>query len=339
MLGLRGDSPLAYLQSMLSQAFPSKPAFTEKDIGDLSGKVYIVTGANTGVGKEVAQVLYAKNAKVYCAARSKEKAMKAIESIRAAVPESQGALEFLLLDLADLSTIKASANEFLSKEDKLHVLINNAGVMNPPLGSKSAQGYELQLGVNNIGTFLFTKLLTPALLETAKTSGAPAGSVRVVWVASSAAELPMAPVGGVDLANLDYRSDKTAFEKYVVSKAGNYLHGVEFARRHRQDGVASVPLNPGNLDSDLWRWLPGPVAAVIRKMFLHPSIYGAYTELFAALSPAITMDKSGEWVVPWGRLMPIRKHMLLASKPESEGGTGQAEKFWEWNEEQVRPYL
>lgn len=256
-------------------------------------QVYIVTGANTGVGKEVAQILYAKHAKVYCAARSKEKATQAIDSIKATVPESQGALEFLSLDLADLTTVKASANEFLSREGKLHVLFNNAGVMNPPQGSKSAQGYELQLGVNNVGAFLFTKLLTPTLIATAKTE--PPASVRVVWVASSAAEMPLAPVGGVDLANLDYRQDKTSFEKYIVSKAGNYLQGVEYARRHRQDGVVSVPLNPGNLDSELWRWLPGWAAAVIRKALLHPSVFGAYTELFAAFSPEITLDKSGAW--------------------------------------------
>jgi retinol dehydrogenase-12 len=77
-------------------------------------------------------------------------------------------LAFLRLDLADLTTIKASAEEFLSKETKLHVLFNNAGVMCPPQGSKTPQGYELQLGTNNIGTFMFTKLLTPILNATAR---------------------------------------------------------------------------------------------------------------------------------------------------------------------------
>ncbi|KAJ4396429.1 short-chain alcohol dehydrogenase [Gnomoniopsis smithogilvyi] len=334
---LRGDNPITYIQSTFSQLFPPKPTFTEANLGDLSDKVYIVTGANTGVGKELAQILYSKNATVYCAARSDEKALKAISSIKAALPDSTGALIFLSLDLADLSTIKASVNEFLSKEKKLHVLFNNAGVMNPPEGSKTAQGYDLQLGVNNLGTFLFTKLLTPILLQTAKAED-PA-TVRVVWVASSAAETPLAPVGGVDLSNLDYHVEKSPFERYVISKSGNYLQGVEFARRHKADGVVGVPLNPGNLDSDLWRWMPEWAAAIFRRIFLAPSVFGAYTELFAGLSPEITMDKSGEWVVPWGRLMPIRKHMLDASKPTSEGGTGQAEKFWEWNEGEVKPYL
>jgi NADP-dependent 3-hydroxy acid dehydrogenase YdfG len=104
--------------------------------------VYIVTGSNTGVGKEVAQILYSKHAKVYIFARSLEKANKAIESIKHVFPHSEGELHFIHLDLNDLHTIKNSTEQFLSKETKLHVLFNNAGLMQPPSGSTSAQGYE-----------------------------------------------------------------------------------------------------------------------------------------------------------------------------------------------------
>ncbi|KAG6359350.1 hypothetical protein INS49_012871 [Diaporthe citri] len=323
--------------SAISQAFPPKPSFTEKDIGNLSGKVYIVTGANTGLGKEIAQILYSKDAKVYCAARSREKAQGAINAIKAAWPNSRGQLIFLPLDLADLSTIKASAEDFLSKEDRLHVLFNNAGVMKPPNGSKTAQGYELQLGVNNLGTFLFTKLLTPTLARTARAEDP--SSVRVVWVSSSAAESIQVPSGGVDLSNLDYHVDKSPFDKYCVSKAGNYLQGVEFARRHKEDGIVSIPLNPGNLNSDLWRSFGSGAQGFLRSFVLHPPILGAYTQLFAAFSPQVSIERSGEWVVPWGRFMKIRQHLLDGSKPVSEGGNGTAEKFWEWSEEQVKPFL
>ncbi|KAH8785553.1 hypothetical protein F5883DRAFT_88403 [Diaporthe sp. PMI_573] len=323
--------------SAVSQAFPPKPTFTEKDIGNLSGKVYVVTGANTGLGKEIAQILYSKDAKIYCAARSKEKAEGAIGAIKAAWPNSSGQLIFLPLDLADLSTIKASAEEFLSKEDRLHVLFNNAGVMVPPSGSKTAQGYELQLGVNNLGTFLFTKLLTPTLARTASIEDP--SSVRVVWVSSSAAESIQVPSGGIDISNLDYHVDKSPFEKYCVSKAGNYLQGAEFARRHKDDGIVSVPLNPGNLSSDLWRSFGSGAQSFLRSFVLHPPILGAYTQLFAAFSPQVSIERSGEWVVPWGRFMKIRQHLLDGSKPISEGGKGTAEKFWEWNEEQVRPFM
>lgn len=301
--------------SALSQAFPPKPTFTEKDIGNLSGKVkfaslpaehlngcecttnsdqvYVVTGANTGLGKEIAQILYSKDAKVYCAARSREKAEGAIDAIKEAWPNSNGQLIFLPLDLADLSTIKASAEEFLSKEDKLHVLFNNAGVMMPPSGSKTVQGHELQLGVNNLGTFLFTKLLTPMLARTARAEDP--SSVRVVWVSSSAAESIQVPSGGVDISNLDYHIDKSPFEKYCVSKAGNYLQGAEFARRHKEDGIVSIPLNPGNLSSDLWRSFGSGAQSFLRSFILHPPILGAYTQLFAAFSPQVSIERSGEW--------------------------------------------
>ena len=200
-----------------------------------------MTGSSTGVGKELAQILYAKNAKVYVAARSEEKALKAIESIVAAFPDSKGSLVFLHLDLGDLTTIKKSAEDFLSKETKLDVLWNNAGCMVTPQGSKTEQGYEMQLGTNNVAPFLFTKLLTPILQSTAKT--ATPGSVRVVWVSSSAAEL-IAATNGLDMNNLDYKVDKSPQAKYGVSKAGNIFHAKEFAKRYGGDGLISVVCDP-----------------------------------------------------------------------------------------------
>ncbi len=196
-----------------------------------------MTGSSSGVGKELAQILYSQNAKVYIAARSSEKSFHAIESIKTSFPSSKGGLEYLHLDLDDLSTIKASAEEFLSKEKKLDVLWNNAGVMVPPQGSKTKQGYEAQLGTNNLAPFLFTKLLTPLLVASAKVN-AP-GSTRVVWVSSSAAE-GLSPKGGVELDNLDYKVDKTPWHKYGVSKAGNLFHAKEYAKQYGVDGVISV---------------------------------------------------------------------------------------------------
>jgi retinol dehydrogenase-12 len=285
--------------------------------------------------------------------------LKAIESIKEAVPDSAGDLVFLRLDLADLTQIKKAAAEFLSKETKLHVLFNNAGVMCPDQGSKSAQGYELQLGVNNVGTFMLTKLLTPILVATAKTE--TPGTVRVVWVSSSGAELGTPTPIGVIMDNLDYHNDKSAIEKYAISKGGNYLHSAEFAKRYEADGVVSVALNPGNLASELYRNQWAVVGFFLRTFILYPSIFGAYTELFAGLSQEVTIKQSGSWsesispdnerrcirkltmfdhiVVPWGRFMDIRKDLIEASKTKAEGGSGVAEAFWEWSEEQVKPYL
>ena len=200
-------------------------------------QVFIVTGSSSGVGKELAQILYSHNAKVYVAARSQSKADAAISSIKTAFPDSTGELVYLHLDLDDLTTIKKSAEDFLSREKKLDVLWNNAGVMRPPQGSKTKQGYELQLGTNNLAPFLFTKLLTPIMAETAKSS--PPGAVRVVWVSSSIAEA-YSPTNGVDMNNLGYEQDKNAWHKYGVSKAGNVLHCKEYAKRHAGDGIISV---------------------------------------------------------------------------------------------------
>ena len=171
-------------------------------------------------------------------------------------------------------------------------MFNDAGVMNPPQSSKTAQGYELQLGTNCVGTFMFTKLLTPLLIFTAKMSSP--SSVRVVWVSSFAAE-GLSPKGGVDMQNLDYKVEKSGMTKYGTSKAGNYLHATEFAKRYREEGIVSVPLHPGNLDSEIWRRQGGILRWVLRRLVLYPPIYGAYTLLFAGLSEEVTLEKSGDW--------------------------------------------
>ncbi|KAI1498747.1 putative short-chain dehydrogenase [Biscogniauxia marginata] len=329
----------AHFSSMVSQAFPPKPTFTEENLPNLEGKVYIVTGANTGVGKELAQLLYSKNATVYVVARSEDKANQAIEDIKMAHPTSKSVLRFLFLDLNDLSTIKPSVEKFLSMESKLHVLFNNAGVQTATPGiPKTAQGYEHHLGINCLGTFMFTQLLTPVLITTAQAEKSTPGSVRVVWVSSSGAEVSGEKSVGIHMDNLDYHIEKPYLYKYSISKTGNWMHGVEYAKRHKADGIISIPLNPGNLSSELYR-NAGLGLRLFCKIVTYPSINGAYTELYAGLSPEITLDKTGSWVVPFGRIMPIRKDLLDATKSEEEGGNGTVLKFWDWTEEQVKPFL
>jgi NAD(P)-dependent dehydrogenase (short-subunit alcohol dehydrogenase family) len=260
----------------------------------LSLEVYIVTGSNTGVGKELARMLYSKNAKVYIAARSEERANKAIQEINTASPTSKGSLVFLPLDLSDLSTIKASAQRFLAAETKLHVLFNNAGVQNsdPFDTAKTKQGYEIHMGINCLGTFLFTKFLTPVLIATAKAE--PPNTVRVVWVSSSGTELAGAKNTGVEMDNMDNHIENSFLTRYGFSKAGNWLQGVEFAKRYKADGVIGIPLNPGNLQSDLYRQA-GLGFKLATGWFMHPVVNGAWTELFAGLSPKITLEKTGSW--------------------------------------------
>ncbi|EEH43601.2 uncharacterized protein PADG_08221 [Paracoccidioides brasiliensis Pb18] len=318
------------LRSLWTQVFPPQPLFTDKNLPSLLGKVYIVTGSNTGIGKEVAQVFYSKDDKVYAAVRSEDKVNHTIDEIKRANPHSKGQLIFLPLNLSDLATIKTSAKIFLSKEDKLHVLFNNAGVMTLPTGSKTVQGFELQLGVNAIAPFLFPKLLTSTLLSTAKTE--PRNTVRVVWVSSVTMETGAPRSVGILLDKLDQLASTH------LSTAGNYLYAVEFAKRHKDEGVVSLALNPGNLASDLTRHRALLLKLLLRP-FIYPPVFGAYTELFAGLSREVTNKEPGTWIIPWGRFAPVRKDLVEATKTEEEGGNGTALKFWEWTEKQIKPYL
>ena len=178
-----------------------------------------------------------KNAKVYTAARNPERTLRVNTEVQAQYPQSKGELVYLNIDLEDLNSVKAAAQEFLSKESALDVLFNNAGVLLPPAGSKTKQGWDLQLGVNCLAPFLLTKLLTPTLVATAKR--APPGSVRVIFVASSATYL-FAPTGGVELAKLEDRSPLDPTQMYGVSKAGVALYALEFAKLHKKEGVVAV---------------------------------------------------------------------------------------------------
>ena len=314
---------------------PSIPTLTEKNLPDQSGKVFIVTGSSSGVGLELAYILYLHNAKVYIAARNPTRVANAISTIKSRAPHSTGSLHPLHLDLDDLTTIKSSAEAFLKDNDRLDILWNNAGVMIPPGGSQTKQGYELQLGTNNVAPFLFTKLLSPILASTASKS--PANSVRVIWVSSSGAEL-LSPKGGVEISNLDYHDDKSNWAKYGISKAGNVLHASEFGRRHASAGLVSVSLNPGNLKTELQRHTSGWQIRLFGWMLYEP-IYGAYTELWAGLSPQVTVELNGAFIGPWGYVKPIRKDLEVAQKSKAKGGSGVAEEFWEWSEQQVKAYV
>ncbi|KAJ4248389.1 short-chain alcohol dehydrogenase [Fusarium torreyae] len=334
------------------EARPPAPTFTEKDLSDLSDKVwnvyhfypicatdvrvkvYVITGSNTGIGKELATMLYSKNAKVYIAARNESKALAAIESIRQQHPASNGSLPFLHLELDDLSQIPKAARKLLSQETRIDVLFNNAGVMHPPPGSVTKQGYELTLGTNNLGHYLFTELITPLLVETAKI--APKDSVRVILLGSIWTYA--APKDGMDFENLDYKKkDESKFYKYQVSKAGAYYEAADYALKHEKDGIISVAVNPGNNRTDLQRYYSN-FQRRIKGSLSYPPIYGAYTELFAGLSPDVTMEKTGAWIVPWGRFGIPREDLELGAHPISEGGTGIAQKWTAWLEDQAKQY-
>ncbi|RDH18155.1 NAD(P)-binding protein [Aspergillus niger ATCC 13496] len=313
--------------AQFSQFFPPRPTFTPDDLPQQSGKVVLITGGASGIGFEVAKVLYRKGAKVYIAGRSESAAQAAILAIQKSVPEnaksSTGELHFLELHLDDLTTIKSTVSTFSAIELKLDLLFNNAGVSQPPLGSVSQQGIELQLATNCLGPFLLTQLLTP-LLEAAASSESElttAGSVRVIWTSSQVAELS-APPEGIIMSELT-NPPKDAVRNYVTSKLGNWFLSTEMARRYGEKGIVSVAQNPGAANTNLLRnarWMK-----LLSWPLLHSPALAAHTVLYAGLSGELGLENNGAYVVPWGRLHDaVAPTLLDAMKRKEEGGTGRA---------------
>ncbi|KAK3985823.1 hypothetical protein QBC44DRAFT_344987 [Cladorrhinum sp. PSN332] len=329
--------------------FPPKPTFSAQEIPSQAGKVFIVTGGASGIGFELVKTLYQKNGRVYIAGRSEEQAAKAIKEIQSAssttTTTTTGTLEFLHLDLADLSSIKTSADAFKSKESQLHVLFNNAGVSQPPLGSLSKQGHDLQLATNCFGPFLFTRLLLPLLESTASLSASKPGSVRVIWTASQVIELS-APKGGIIMSEIQTPT-KDVTRNYTNSKTGNYFLSAELARQQQESKnkeqervVVSVSLNPGAAATNLFRHTP--MLKYLAWPLFHPVEKAATTQLFAGLSEEINVERNGCYVVPWGRVAEFVREDLVEGgklKGDGEGGTGRAKEFWEFCEGVTGEYM
>ncbi|GKZ37444.1 hypothetical protein AbraIFM66950_008994 [Aspergillus brasiliensis] len=326
--------------AQFSQFFPPRPTFTPDDLPQQSGKVVLITGGASGIGFEVAKVLYRKGAKVYIAGRSESAAQAAIQAIQQSVPKttkpSSGELEFLELHLDDLTTIKSTASTLKSKESKLDLLFNNAGVSQPPLGSVSKQGIELQLATNCLGPFLLTQLLTPLLEAAASSESTTSGSVRVIWTSSQAVELS-APPEGIIMSELT-NPPKDAVRNYVTSKLGNWFLATEMSRRYGDKGIVSVAQNPGAANTNLLRnarWMK-----ILSWPLLHSPALAAHTVLYAGLSGDLGLENNGAYVVPWGRFHDaVAPTLLDAMKRKEEGGTGRASEFWEFCVESTRDYM
>ncbi|VEU24218.1 DEKNAAC105469 [Brettanomyces naardenensis] len=309
---------------------PPAPTFVDKDYPDLSGKVFLVTGGASGIGNAVVKKLLGKNAKVWILGRRQAVLDKCVSDLKEEFPKAQ--LDTVLADLSDLPTIKPAAELFLKKETKLNGIIHNAGVMNPPEGAKSKQGYEIQLGTNDIGPFLLQEFLDDLVIATAKKE--PANTVRILWVSSMGHYF--AAEGGVNWDDINYEKEKAGWTTvYGQSKAIDIYLSYMWAKKHPGSGVVSISCHPGLLNTELDRYHKfGPLMrgmlAVISPIY--PPAYGAFTELFAVLSPSITTKNDGNYVNPWGRLGRIRPDV----KEGMEGENG--EKVWKWLKEQVSKY-
>lgn len=244
---------------------------------DLSGKTFLITGANVGIGRATAEALATAGAAVVLACRSADKTLPVVAAIQQATGNPQVA--YLPLDLADLASVRALAATWADTGRPLHGLINNAGLVAPGL---TRDGFELVFGVNHLGHFLLTALLWPALLA--------AGQARVVTVASTAHR--RAP--GIDFAALQETTRSTsAFPEYAVSKLANILFSRELARRiatlPAPGPVTTYALHPGVVASDVWRRVPWPIRPLM-TLFMRSTTDGAATTLCCATDPALAQE-------------------------------------------------
>jgi len=243
---------------------------------DLAEKTFVVTGANTGIGKETARVLARRGARVVLACRSEKQTRSVIEEISAETGNDQ--LAFVPLDLGDLKSVREAARALLDSEPRIDVLINNAGVAGQRGFTKD--GFELAFGVNHLGHFLLTMLLLDRLEQSAPS--------RIVNVSSKshyrgksidweAVRKPTKSISGLP--------------EYEVSKLANVLFTRELARRLQGKGVNAYALHPGVIASDVWRRVPWPVRSLM-KLFMISVEEGAKTTLYCATSRDVA-DQTG----------------------------------------------
>jgi NAD(P)-dependent dehydrogenase (short-subunit alcohol dehydrogenase family) len=245
----------------------SSNGFTETEVPDQSGKCFVVTGANSGIGFEVSRVLAARGARVILACRDKDKADEAVSRIRQLIPNAD--LSFVPCDQADLDSVRAAA-ALLEREPRIDAVINNAGVMTPPL-TRTKQGFELQFGVNHLGSFALTSLLLHKLAE---------AKGRVVVTSSFAHRS-----ASIDWDDLQAERGYDRVKRYGASKLANALFFVELDRRLRAAGspVTAVGCHPGFAATDLGRNL-GPFQFLnpLVRIILNSAAKGAWPTLQAA---------------------------------------------------------
>lgn len=254
--------------------------WTPADIPSQVGKRIIITGANSGIGYHAALRLARKGAQVVLACRDAQKGEAALASLLTEAPGAS--VELALLDLASLASVREFAAGELAREQPLHVLINNAGVMAPPRRLETADGFELQFGTNVLGHFALTGLLLP-LLERAE-------HPRVVTIASIAHKR-----GSIDLNDLQATKSYGPMKSYQQSKLANLMLAFELERRlrARSSPIVSIAAHPGVAHTPLFSKADyPPVERSARKLlgeaielFLNTAADGALPTLYAATSP------------------------------------------------------
>jgi len=284
-------------------------SWTEADIPDQSGRVALVTGANSGLGFETARALAQHGAHVVMACRSSDKAAAAEAAINALEPS--GSVEVLLTDMADLESIAGSAAQFLAGYDRLDLLVNNAGIMATPLGH-TLQGFEQQFGVNHLGHFALTAALLPAL------TAAGEGS-RIVNVSSNAHKF-----GSMNFDDLMSEKKYGPWPAYGQSKLANLLFTSELQKRLTSAGSSTIAVaaHPGASKTELGNEPGGGILStlmnvtrpVTERLMSQSAAMGALPQLRAAVGDHVV---GNDYFGPDG-LGEMKGH------PEKVGRTGKA---------------
>ncbi len=276
---------------------------------DVAGRVCVVTGATSGIGKVTALELARRGAHVILTARTREKGQPVAEEIRRASGNQQ--VEVHPLELSDLSQVRQSAASLLERGLPLHLLVNNAGLAGQR--GLTRDGFELNFGVNHLGPFLFTLLLLDRIRQSA-----PA---RIVNVASNSHYDAKA---GIDFDALRRStSSLTGMSEYAVSKLANVLFANELARRLDGSGVTTYSLHPGVVATNVWRRVPWPLAWGMKLFMLTPE-KGAATTLYCATEPLLATE-SGKYYDNCRQRFPSRKAQ----------DTALARELWERSERMV----
>jgi NAD(P)-dependent dehydrogenase (short-subunit alcohol dehydrogenase family) len=280
----------------------------------LSGRTVVITGASTGLGLHTARALQSAGAEIVAAVRDEDKTRSAIDC------------ETVQLELGDLRSARAAAEAIAGRHDRIDVLINNAGVMAPPL-TRTAQGYEMQLGTNHLGHFVLTTGLAEAFGDGA----------RIVNLSSRGHQL-----SGIRWDDPNY-DDESAYDKwqaYGQSKTANVLFTVEAERRWGPRGVHSFAVHPGVVYTDLARHMTRDdfsAGGTLANLEVTDVTRGAATTVWAATSPEL--DGLG------GRYLEDC-HIADPFVEGTEGGYAawavdpeQAARLWDWSQRQAELIL
>ena len=261
----------------------------------IKGKYFLITGSNTGLGKETARVLAKEGGIVTILSRSVSKGEEAKEDILKEHP--QAAINVLQLDLGSLKSVKACAEAYIATGQPLHVLINNAGIMANPY-TKTSDGFESQFGTNHLGHFYLTELLLPLL----DASGSAQEKSRVVNL-SSIANILLAPPEGILFDDLDGTKHYNEWTRYGQSKLANILFTVDFQKKMVEENrnVGFVTLHPGNINTNLTQYIDfftglnfiySSRKSILPKMLSSKTVpEGAATTVVCALDPKIEFGK------------------------------------------------